>query len=49
MCFNCGFSRPECAGGLGPARHNLRKSNTNILPANTVLVDLSGDEESILG
>lgn len=43
-------SRPECAGGgLGTARHNLRKSNTNILPANTVLVDLSGDEESILG
>lgn len=34
---------------IGTARHNLRKSNTNILPANTVLVDLSGDEESILG
>ena len=33
---------------IGTSNHNLRKANTNILPANTVLVDLTHDEETIL-
>lgn len=33
----------------GTATHNLRKANMNILPANTILVDLNGSEQEILG
>lgn len=33
---------------FGTINHNLRKANTNILPANTILLDLSHDEETIL-
>ncbi|MDD3038284.1 peptidoglycan bridge formation glycyltransferase FemA/FemB family protein [Bacteroides sp.] len=32
----------------GTAEWNLRKANTNILPANTIVVDLTPDEEMIL-
>lgn len=32
----------------GTCCHNLRKANTNILPANTIVLDLSTDEEKIL-
>ncbi len=32
----------------GTENHNLRKSNTNILPINTIVVDLFPDEEIIL-
>ena len=33
---------------MGTACHNLRKANTNILPANTVLIDLTTSEQEIL-
>ena len=33
---------------MGTACHNLRKANTNILPANTVLIDLATSEQEIL-
>lgn len=33
---------------FGTCNHNLRKANTNILPANTIVVDLSMDENTIL-
>ncbi|ADV42787.1 peptidoglycan bridge formation glycyltransferase FemA/FemB family protein [Bacteroides helcogenes] len=33
----------------GTCNRNLRKANTNILPANTIVLDLSRDEECILG
>ena len=32
----------------GTCCHNLRKANTNILPANTIVLDLSATEEKIL-
>lgn len=32
----------------GTINHNLRKANTNILPANTIVLNLLQDEESIL-
>ena len=33
---------------IGTSTHNLTKANSNILPANTILVDLRADEETIL-
>ena len=33
---------------IGTCTHNLTKANSNILPANTILVDLRADEETIL-
>ena len=33
----------------GTVNHNLYKSNNNILPANTIVVDLTADEDTILG
>lgn len=33
----------------GTCTHNLRKANTNILPANTIVLDLTQDEETLLG
>ena len=32
----------------GTCTHNLRKANTNILPANTIILDLTQDEDAIL-
>lgn len=32
----------------GTCNHNLRKANTNILPANTIVLDLSQEEETLL-
>lgn len=32
----------------GTCNRNLRKANTNILPANTIVLDLSGTEEALL-
>lgn len=33
---------------FGTCEHNLRKSNMNILPANTIVLDLSQDEDTLL-
>lgn len=33
---------------FGTCNHNLRKSNMNILPTNTIVLDLSQDEQTIL-
>lgn len=33
---------------FGTCGHNLRKANTNILPANTIVLDLTQDEQTIL-